>query len=109
MTNKPPMTERLLQFIWQFQYFNKRHLQTVDGESLQIIQTGQFNSNQGPDFLDARIRIGDTLLAGNIELHLNEADWSRHAHQYDPNYKNIILHVLWDEPCQVQLSLPTIA
>ncbi|MGB8195086.1 MAG: DUF2851 family protein [Chitinophagaceae bacterium] len=103
------MTERLLQFIWQFQYFNKRHLHTADGESLQIIQPGQFNSNQGPDFLDARIRIGDTILAGNIELHLNEADWNRHAHQHDPNYRNIILHVLWDQPLQVQLALPTIS
>ena len=103
------MTERLLQFIWQFQYFNKRFLQTTGGEDLQVIAAGQFNFNQGPDFLNARIRIGDTILVGNIELHLDEADWHRHAHQHDPNYRNIILHVLWDEPQQIQLPLPTIA
>ena len=103
------ISERLLQFIWQFQYFNKIHLQTIEGELLQIIATGQFNHNQGPDFLNARIRIGDTILAGNIELHLTEADWNRHAHCNDPNYKNIILHVLWEHPGQVQLPLPTIA
>lgn len=103
------MTERLLQFIWQFQYFNKANFCTVDGEPLEIISTGLFNRNQGPDFLNARIRIDGTILAGNIELHLNEADWTRHSHNIDPNYRNIILHVLWDPPPKVQLSLPTVS
>jgi hypothetical protein len=102
------MTERLLQFIWQHQYFNKRYLYTTEGESVQVVQPGHFNCNQGPDFLDGRVRIDDTLLAGNIELHLTEADWSRHQHQHDPNYRNIILHVLWEPPIQLQLPLPTI-
>ena len=69
---------------------------------------GLFNHNQGPDFLDARIRISGTILAGNIELHLTEADWTRHAHSNDPNYRNIILHVLWEHPGRVRLSLPTV-
>ena len=102
------ITERLFQFIWQLQYFNKKHLQTTDGEALEIISTGQFNRNQGPDFQNARIRIGTTILAGNIELHLTEADWTRHAHTNDPNYRNIILHVLWEHPGQVRLPLPTL-
>lgn len=97
-----------MQFIWQYQYFNKRHLHTTAGEYVQVIQPGQFNHNQGPDFLDGRIRIDDTLLAGNIELHITEADWLKHAHQHDPNYRNVILHVLWEPPCRVQLPLPTI-
>ena len=78
------MTERLLQFIWQFQYFNKNNLHTIDGECLEIILPGQYNHNQGPDFFNGRIRIGDTILVGNIELHLIEADWHRHEHQHDP-------------------------
>ena len=103
------MTERLLQFIWQFQYFNKNNLHTIDGECLEIILPGQYNHNQGPDFFNGRIRIGDTILVGNIELHLIEADWHRHEHQHDPNYNNIILHVLWESPQHIRLSLPTIA
>ena len=75
---------------------------------MEIISTGQFNRNQGPDFQNARIRIGTTILAGNIELHLTEADWTRHAHTNDPNYRNIILHVLWEHPGQVRLPLPTL-
>ena len=49
------MTEKLLQFIWQFQYFDKKELTTTAGESIQVLFAGQLNSNQGPDFLDAKI------------------------------------------------------
>ena len=62
------MTERLLQFIWQFQYFNKGELQTTSGEAMQIIFPGTYNTNQGPDFTDAKIKIGKTTWAGNVEL-----------------------------------------
>jgi Protein of unknown function (DUF2851) len=89
------MTERLLQFIWQFQYFNSAALQTATGALLQIIQSGQYNTNQGPDFLEARIKVDDTMLVGNIELHINASDWNKHRHNDDANYNNVILHVVW--------------
>jgi len=89
------MKERLLQYIWQFQYFNKSILTTVTGESLQVISPGSFNTNQGPDFLSAKIKSGTTTWAGNIELHINSSDWNLHKHSTDNNYKNIILHVVW--------------
>ncbi|HKH61203.1 MAG TPA: DUF2851 family protein, partial [Flavitalea sp.] len=89
------MTERLLQYIWQFQYFNKNELQLSTGESLQIIHRGQWNLHQGPDFMEASIKIGETKWIGNIELHVQSSDWFRHAHQHDKNYKNIVLHVVW--------------
>ena len=53
------MTERLLQYIWQFQYFNRQELVTVQGDPLQIIQQGKYNTHQGPDFLEAKIKIDD--------------------------------------------------
>lgn len=89
------MTERLLQFIWQFQYYNKSQLHVEDGEKLSIIYPGQYNTNQGPDFLNAKIVIGNTTLAGNIELHVTSSDWLKHNHTADQNYSNIILHVVW--------------
>ena len=91
------MTERLLQFIWQFQYFNKGELQTTTGEEIQIIFPGTYNTNQGPDFNDAKIMIGKTTWAGNVELHMLSSDWKRHNHQNDKNYNNVILHVVWDD------------
>ncbi len=99
------MTERLLQFIWQFQYFNKNDLSTTADEKLQIIIPGLFNSNQGPDFLQATIRIGTTKWVGNIELHLKTSDWKRHRHERDKNYNNVILHVVWENDTE-ESSIP---
>lgn len=90
------ITERLLQFIWQHQYFNRMELQTSAEEPLQIIYPGRWNGHQGPDFLEARIRIADTLWVGSIELHLKAGSWQKHAHHTDRNYENVILHVVWD-------------
>lgn len=102
--HKPyPMTERLLQFIWQFQYFNRHDLCTDEGAVLQIIHPGTYNTNQGPDFLQATIKIDDTVLAGSIELHLKSTDWTRHGHHTDSNYKNVILHVVWQQGSEKEL------
>ena len=90
------MTERLLQYIWQFQYFNKSALQTTAGEQLQIIFPGKLNSNQGPDFTNAQIKIDKTTLVGSIELHLKTSQWNVHGHNKDANYKNVILHVVFE-------------
>jgi len=89
------MTERLLQFIWQFQYFNRHELFTTEGSTLHLIHPGKYNTNQGPDFLEACIKIDGITMAGNIELHVQSSDWNRHGHQQDSNYKNVILHVVW--------------
>ncbi|MBK6379685.1 MAG: DUF2851 family protein [Chitinophagaceae bacterium] len=98
------MTEKLLQYIWQFQYFNYGDLYTEEGEALQIIHPGSLNSNQGPDFSDAKIKINTTTWAGSIELHINTSDWKNHKHSNDKNYKNVILHVVWQH--DINLNLP---
>src|SRR4051812_13712772 len=99
------MNEKLLQFIWKFQYFSKSDLQTTSGEPLQIIDPGEWNHNQGPDFSKAQIRIGTTILAGSVELHLRTSQWHDHGHSNDPNYRNVILHVVFDND-QTISSLP---
>lgn len=90
------MTERLLHFIWQFRYFSRNELATINGEAVQVYSAGQYNTNQGPDFLDARISIQNTTWAGHVELHLKSSDWKKHKHQEDKNYDNVILHVVWE-------------
>jgi hypothetical protein len=102
------MTERLLQYIWQFQYFNTRNLHTVNGESLEVIQRGTYNTNQGPDFLNAKVRTAETTWAGNIEMHINSSDWFSHHHSEDKNYSNIILHVVWKNDNNHELPFPTL-
>ncbi|HKZ67732.1 MAG TPA: DUF2851 family protein [Chitinophagaceae bacterium] len=91
------MTERLLHFIWQFQYFNKNELTTSEGELVQVIMPGQYNNHQGPDFSDAKILINNTTWAGAIELHVKTSDWNKHKHHEDRNYNNVILHVVWED------------
>ncbi len=103
------MNERLLQYIWQFQYFNKNDLTTSEGELLEIVHPGTYNTHQGPDFKEGRILLHDHLWVGNIELHVQSSDWHRHMHASDKNYNNVILHVVWckDEECSGQ-RFPTL-
>ncbi|MEP6595545.1 MAG: DUF2851 family protein, partial [Ginsengibacter sp.] len=95
------MKERLLQYIWQFQYFNKNELATANNEPLQVITAGSLNSNQGPDFLSAKLKVSNTIWAGNIEVHINSSDWNIHKHSADSNFNNIILHVVWNHDIEI--------
>ncbi len=89
------MNEKLLHFIWQYQIFNSIALTTTQFDRLTILNPGKWNHNQGPDFGMARILINGEQWIGNIELHVRSSDWHLHHHDQDPNYKNVILHVVW--------------
>lgn len=91
------MKEELLHYVWRVQRFNCTHLMTTQGQKINILQFGQHNRDAGPDFTNARIQIGDTLWAGQVEMHLKASDWLKHEHQLDPNYSNVILHVVLEE------------
>ncbi len=91
------MREELLHFVWRMRRFNHDQLLTTEGEPLDILQAGTHNTHAGPDFSDARIRIGDTFWAGNVEMHLLASDWHRHQHEQDASYDNVILHVVFEE------------
>ena len=91
------ITEDLIYFIWKFKYFQGSQLKTTDGASIQILQPGVRNIHSGPDFSNARIRLGTELWAGNVEIHVMSSEWNQHGHQKDPAYNNVILHVVWSE------------
>lgn len=92
----PLLTEELFQHIWQLRLFTQTGLTTLDGLPLQILYPGMHNSHAGPDFTAAKIRIDQTLWAGNVELHLKTSDWYRHRHQRNKQYSNVILHVVYE-------------
>lgn len=100
------MNERLLQFIWQHLYFNQKQLCVTNGHSLQILSQGILNTNQGPDFLHAKITLNHITWAGNIELHLKTSDWDKHGHTDDEHYNNIILHVVWENDITAEQTIP---
>jgi hypothetical protein len=94
--------ELLFQFIWQYSLYNPVGLRTADSERIVVQYPGRRNTNAGPDFEEAKIRIGDTLLVGNVELHIKASDWYRHGHHYNKAYDNIILHVVWQNDVPVK-------
>ena len=90
------MKEDFLHYVWQHQYFDKVDLVTSEKETVQVLKTGFLNSNAGPDFLGAQIKIGSFTWNGSVEIHLSASDWLRHQHQQDARYDQVILHVVWE-------------
>lgn len=88
------MTEDFLQFLWKYGYYRKDSLVSTKGERIEVLKPGEWNTNAGPDFFNAQVRIGDTLWAGNVEVHLKSSDWIKHGHTTDKAYSNVILHVV---------------
>lgn len=86
--------ENLLHYVWQHRLFPLTPLTTDQGQEVEVIDPGLHNSNSGPDFFNAKVRIGETLWVGNVEIHKRSSDWYRHQHDTDPAYDNVILHVV---------------
>lgn len=89
--------EDFLHTVWKYQYFNKQGLNTTEGQPIEIKKIGYHNSHDGPDFLEAHIRIGNLDHVGNVEIHRRASDWHAHAHERDPRYQTVVLHVVWEE------------
>ncbi len=106
------MTEAFLHYVWQYQYFNKADLATTLGEPVSVFAPGLRNSNAGPDFFNARVRINNMDWVGNVEIHIHSSGWADHRHDDDAAYDNVILHAVWDEDKKIYRKdgtlLPTI-
>jgi hypothetical protein len=98
-------TEYFIQFIWKHRLFFRKPLKTSCGLDLEIIDQGEQNIHSGPDFFNARIKMGQILWAGNIEVHRRASDWYRHGHHLNPAYNNVILHVVGEYDTDVTNSL----
>ncbi len=94
------LQERFLYHIWDEEHLNPE-LYSVSGKEIRILYQGRFNTNRGPDFVNASIQVDDDILSGSIEIHLNHLDWNRHNHHEDPYYNNVVLHVVFEHnsPC----------
>lgn len=105
------MNEEFLAFVWKYQKMPS-NLATVDDRTLSILKTGYLNPNEGPDFLEATILLDEVKWVGSIELHVKSSDWNLHKHDKNPNYENVILHVVWENDKQIKRAngelIPTI-
>src|SRR5690606_21959125 len=106
------IAEELLHFVWQFRLFNQFDLYNTEGEKVVIVQVGEHNINAGPDFLYCQLLIGDKLWVGHVEIHVDGRDWTRHGHDQDERYNNVILHVVYTFPIaafrQDKIMIPTL-
>ena len=96
------MKEELLCYIWENQYFDKRNLTTCQGQPIQVLYPGERNTNSGPDYSNARLKIEQTVWIGAVELHIKSSDWRFHGHHHDKAYDQVILHVVWINNYQVR-------
>ena len=107
------ISEAFLHFIWKTKQFAQDDLTTSNGQPVQIINWGTYNTDGGPDFSHAKIIIEETIWIGHVELHVQGSDWFRHKHHLDKAYNNVILHVVWVHDkmayTQNENAIPTIA
>jgi hypothetical protein len=88
------MKENFLHYLWRYGLYDQEDLRTTGGEPVHVEDPGYPHQDGGPDFQNARVRIGPTLWAGNVEIHFRSSQWYEHGHHRDPAYKNVILHVV---------------
>lgn len=86
--------EKLLYYCWKHGIHSDDRLRTSDGRDVEVLYPGNYNSDSGPDFFNAKVRIGSELWVGNVEMHVAAKDWFVHKHDKDEAYDNVILHVV---------------
>jgi hypothetical protein len=86
--------EELLHYVWKYKLYRHETLKTTEGLQVEVIDGGLINTDAGPDFFNAKIKIGDTLWAGDVEIHLKSDEWNKHHHHLDKAYNSVILHVV---------------
>lgn len=99
------MTEDFLQFAWRTLSFRTHNLKTRNQENVRIHNPGMLNRDQGPDFLNAQLKIGGIEWNGQVEIHLHGDEWFRHGHHRDPLYNSVILHVVFEKGKELALRL----
>jgi len=95
------MKEDFLHYLWKLQLLRSHKLLSATKESLVVVNQGQQNLNEGPDFFNAKIKIDNQLWAGNVEIHVKASDWYVHHHETDTNYDSVILHVVWENDAEI--------
>lgn len=96
--------EQLLHYTWKHKLYPLKELTTSDGQRVEIVDPGLHNRNAGPDFFNAKIRIGSTMWVGNVEIHDKSSDWYQHGHDKDSRYDNVVLHVAAELDTEVMKS-----
>jgi hypothetical protein len=102
------LNESFLYFIWQYKLFEFQTLKTKQGEPVEILYCGIRNDQSGPDFTNCKLKIGDTIWVGNIEIDTKSSDWYKHKHHTNKSYNSIIAHVVYECDTNIKNEIPVI-
>ena len=100
--------EDFLHHLWKYKLFSSSKLQTIQNESIAIVNSGTHNYNTGPDFFNSQLKISNQLWAGNVEIHTKSSDWYVHGHENDKNYDSVILHVVFEHDVDIHRNDNTV-
>lgn len=92
--DRSAISEHFICQLWEKNYFSSFPLYSVNKEKIEIIYLGTRNTDAGPDFKNAVIKIGEKIHNGDVEIHRAPEDWYLHGHHADPGYNNVILHLV---------------
>ncbi len=93
MGSDAKIQESILHEIWQKYNFNNT-IKTINDDDIFVIDKGNYNDDlAGPDFKNARIRIGNLTYVGDVEIDIDYSDWRAHGHNIDNKYNRVILHI----------------
>ena len=104
--DEPP--EQLVQNVWHHQRIRREELRLLDGRILRVLHPGFWNHGSGPDFRNAVLQFdSEPPIVGDVEVDLAASGWHGHAHDRNPNFANVKLHVVWQGDANP--SIPTLA
>ena len=96
--------EQLLHYVWKHKIFPLKELKTTTGQHVDVIDTGLANTDAGPDFFNAKLKLDGVLWIGNIEIHERSSDWFKHGHHADAGYNSVILHIASEIDTEISRS-----
>jgi hypothetical protein len=103
--------EHFLQHVWKLKLFDQNNFFDDKGRKIEVLESGTLNRDSGPDFFNAKVKIENTVWAGNVEVHVNSSDWKKHSHNDNKAYNNVILQVVYKNDYHViqagGLEIPT--
>jgi hypothetical protein len=97
--------EDVFQRFWDVRLLGVKTLNTVDCQPINILNYGEWNRLQGPDFSGVLLEIGSVKWSGDVEFHWCTSDWKKHQHHDDEKYNKVILHVVWEHDCEIANQL----
>ena len=96
--------EQLLHYVWKHKIFPLKELKTTTGQQVEVIDTGLANTDAGPGFFNAKLKLDGVLWIGNIEIHERSSDWFKHGHHADTGYNSVILHIASEIDTEISRS-----